>query len=190
MAGRKRKAGNRHPCGKLKPEYDRGGDGVLRRIAIYAPIEAVNDRSGGRLNDETHDAIGRAMVNGLLASTKYEPKVLCDAGRDYRALAYRIFGLGMPRDSLARYLPQSGGSGNDNACRALEGAYSAKRGRLAAMHPIYGLALGALLFDPPEADHGPAWLDRLIFAQRKGQEPNEGDVRRMQNAVVALEAIA
>mgnify|MGYP006350520257 FL=1 len=179
-AGRKRTTGDRYPSGKLMPEYDRGCDGVQRRIALYAPAND-KDKDRVRLSTETFDAIGRAMVNGLLDGRDTDPAVLCTAGRDYIALALRLYGVGSHKDSLGQFQPQPGGGGDNDG---IQRAFDAKRARLSQCSGAARVCMMALL-SPREADSGPDWLDRMIF--NKGTAM---DARRLDAALDGLEAIA
>lgn len=179
-AGRKRKAGDRYPSGKLMPVIDRGCEGVMRRIETYAPAND-KDKDRIRLSTETFDAIGRAMVNGLLDGRDTDPSVLCTAGRDYIALALRLYGVGSHKDSLGQFQPQSGGGGDNDG---IQRAFDAKRARLSQCSGAARVCMMALL-SPREADSGPDWLDRLIFNNGTAM-----DARRMEAALDGLEAIA
>lgn len=47
-----------------------------------------------------------------------------------------------------------------------------------------------VLGDPGGFDAGPAWLDRLIWAKRKGEQPRQDDEMILLFALRALAAIA
>lgn len=185
-AGRKRKIGERYPSGKLKPLFDRGCEGVQRRTAIYTP-KSANDREAQKEKDrlraspETFDAIGRAMVNGLLDGRSLDPSVLCSAGRDYIALVLRLYGVGSHKDSLGQFQPQSGGGGDNEG---IQRAFDAKRAKLSQCSGAARVCMMSLLA-PRETDYGPDWLDRLIFGTGSAM-----DLRRMEAALDGLEAIA
>lgn len=190
--GRKRKDGERQPCGKLKQTFDRGSPGVQRRVAIYGAgvvltQEQIGQGRGVRETPDTFDAIGRAYLGGLLNGLAYSPEVARDAARDVAALYWRIFGIGAHRDSLAKFMPQ-GASGRDRE-RALEGALNARLARINALGRDVRKAFDALVLDNVETDHGPAWVDRIIFARRKGIAAPAADEDRLALALRGIEAV-
>lgn len=194
-AGRKLKAGNRYPSGQLRPAgRDHGCDGVIRRLAIYAPNDKpanddAKDKSGGRNTPDTFDAIGRAYLAGLLDGQPVPAETIRDAGRDFAALYWRIYGVRHPQSQLGRFLPQGVGMGTPGAEKALEGALNRKIEALGHKGRIVRNAFDALCVDSLEFDSGPPWLDRLIFAKRKGDDPMIADARLFDHAMKGLLAI-
>jgi hypothetical protein len=197
--GRPRKAGKRTASGRLVPERDYGCEGVQRRIAQYVPGEARNDNQRQRDADmgrnqrqtqDTHDPIGRAYLAGMLVSERFAPEVMRDAGRDLCALYWRIYGVGAHRGTLERFLPHGVSIGSPSAEKALEGALNRKIDAINRLGREHRRAIDSLCLDSIAFDHGPAWLDRLIFATRsRRQRPRARDIELMRLANEALEAI-
>lgn len=181
-AGRKRKAGERTASGRLRQAYDYGCDGVQRRREMYGT--PAND--DGKVNrDHTFDAIGRAWSAGLLEVDGKDSAAMRDAGRDYAALFWRIYGIGKHKDSLSRFVASSGSSGDRDA--ALEAAFNSRNDALRAMGHTIKLAVEKLcLDDPGGSDAGPAWLDRLIFFKRQKIAAQPGDKEILENALKGL----
>lgn len=191
-AGRKRKAGPRTAKGALKrfPSNDMGCDGVQRRRTLYG--RPANDQGGSgkaaRTVDgsQTFDAIGRAWSAGLLGPRADE---LRDGARVIAAQYWRVYGFATP-DSLARFQPGFGaGLMDSDRERIIETALNGglvmvrKRG-----HDVRR-AFDQLVIDL-NPDHGPAWLDRMIFAARRGHTPDERDSNMLRLALEGLEQVA
>jgi len=189
-AGRKRKVGDRYPSGKLKPAFDRGCEGVQRRTAIYTPAsanvrEAQKEKDRLRASTETFDAIGRAMVNGLLDGRDLDATFLCAAGRDYIKTGRFLFDDKGLQDSLGKLQPKEGGGPlSDETQEAIERKFDIKRAKLTQCSSAAKICMMSLLA-PRETDCGPDWLDRLIFGNGSTM-----DARRMEAALDGLEAIA
>lgn len=181
-AGRKRKAGERTAAGRLRQAYDYGCDGVQRRRELYGT--PAND-TGKSNHDHTFDAIGRAWSAGLLIVEGKDSAAMRDAGRDYAALFWRIYGIGKHKDSLSRFIAGSGGGvGNEEG---LEAAFNSRNAALRAEGHTIKLAVEKLCLDDPEgSDAGPAWLDRLIFLKRQKIAAQPGDKEILENALKGL----
>lgn len=185
-AGRKRKAGERTAGGRLRPAFDHGCEGVQRRRALYAHITPANENGPEKRNvDHTFDAIGRAWSAGLLEIEGKDSAAMRDAGRDYAALFWRIYGIGKHKDSLSRFVASSGGAGSND--EALEAAFNQRNDALRGMGHTIKLAVEKLcLDDPGGSDAGPAWLDRLIFFKRQKIAAQPGDKEILENALKGL----
>jgi len=154
-------------------------DGVARRQALYGM--AANDT-------DTCDAIGRAFNAGLLGEGEAAMKRL-NAGRRVAARYWRV--LGFPTaDSLARFQPISGGCPlPPDEERRRETELNGNLDALNAEGRDVRRAFDQLVIDP-NPDHGPPWLDRLIWAEKRGQTRGGADVELLRRAVAGLEAIA
>jgi len=181
-AGRKRKAGERTASGRLRQAYDYGCDGVQRRRALYA--RPAND-DGKVVEDHTFDAIGRAWSAGLLEIEGKDSAAMRDAGRDYAALFWRIYGIGKHKDSLSRFVAGNGGVGSSD--EALEAAFNARNAALRGMGNAIKVAVEKLcLDDPGGSDAGPSWLDRIIFHKRRGVAIDMADKNILDCALKGL----
>lgn len=191
-AGRKRKAGERHDCGRLKVVRDYGCDGVRRRMEAYGrPPSPANDDPTQRREDhsQTHDAIGRAYSSDLLDRNIDRARDLMTGARKIAAQYWRVYGFGSG-DSLAKFQP-SGGYGIADPVRdkiredALNIALAAvsKKGR-----PVRA-AFDELIIEM-NPDHGPAWLDRIIASRRGGPSANRSDWEKLDLAITGLREVA
>lgn len=151
---------------------------------MYQP--AAND--AGKIDaSHTFDAIGRAWSAGLLIHPTKDSVAMRDAGRDLGALYWRIFGLGS-QDSLAKFMP-IGGSGADRE-RSLEGALNHRLAAIRAKGHATRKATEALCIgDGMHFDSGPDWLDRIIWAKRRNQEPAHADAAILDRAIEGLAQI-
>lgn len=178
--------GNRSASGRLRDRTPRrvtACDGVLRKRAFYGV--AANDT-------DTCDAIGRAYAAGLLGHGEdgaERASRLLNAGRRIAAQYWRVLGFHTP-DSLARFQPSSPSappSPEDERIR--EDALNDGLALVQAQGRSCRFAFDQLVIDP-NPDHGPAWLDRLIWARKQGRTPMEGDNNMLRLAVKGLEALA
>ena len=76
-AGRKKKAGERYACGKLRAAPDRGND---RLVALRDRFRPFMDGKGDQW---TGTPIGRAWLVGLLDGRPADPAAIRDAGLSY-----------------------------------------------------------------------------------------------------------
>lgn len=188
-AGRKRKVGERYPCGDLKVARDYGCDGVIRRRATYAKLKSP-DNDNCKFDDSyTADAVGRAWSSDLLDRNPDRAREMMDGARKIAAQYWRVYGFGTP-DSLARFQP-SGSVGVADPIRdkiredALNLALEAvgKKGRDVRK------AFDELVVDM-HPDFGPSWLDRIIMSRRGGPSADRADFDKLNLALTGLREVA
>lgn len=169
------------------PERVMPCDGVLRKRETYGV--AAND-------GDYCDAIGRAYIAGLLGSDE-RAKILVQAARRVAWQYWRIYRpeFGSP-DSLARYQPQSASRQLEpSEERMLEKALNDSIKSVEKLDRPYRFgnphraAFDQLVIDT-NPDHGPPWLDEIIFAHRQKREPDPRHMRALDCARKALEEIA
>lgn len=154
-----------------KPKVIHAAPGVIRRQEFYGC--AV----------QTFDALGRACASGLL------PPDLRDTGRVIAAQYWRVYGFATP-DSLARFQPQNGvGIADPVKERIREDALNDALEMIRKRGHDVRRAFDSLVIDL-NPDHGPAWLDRLVYAKRQKQTPEERDSNMLRLAIEGLRAIA
>lgn len=146
--GRKRKAGDRYPGGKLRPAYDHGSEWVQARTA--------------RFGVHYNTALGRAYAAGLLgddADDRYQ------GGKKFARVYQRMFGgevYRCPLDDTPR-------GANDDAGPVMsthdrDWMFAAMDSLdVAGVRPYLDQLISRL-----HTDHGPPWLDRLLA---KGRDP-------------------
>lgn len=176
-------AGRRSASGRIRdrqPRITPPNDGIIRRRAIYgAPAD---DR-------ETYDAIGRAWIAGLLNPNPERAKELLDAGRKIAAQYWRVYGFLTP-DSLARFQPQSPiGPLDPDKERIREDALNDALSLIAKRGRDVRRGFDQLVIDI-NPDHGPPWLDAIIFAHRRQQRASERDYAMMALAIEGLDQVA
>jgi hypothetical protein len=189
--GRKRKAGKRTKMGALvrTPQIDKGCDGVIRRRALFGIYAEASDGEAILVDaSQTFDALGRAWSAGLLGEPDRANRYR-DSGRAIAAQYWRIYGFLTP-DSLARFQPISGGGiGDPEKEKAREDALNRALASVQSEGASVARAFSQLVVDM-NPDHGPAWLDRILFAKRKGEEPSEADMAMLDRALTALSVVA
>jgi hypothetical protein len=190
QSGRKKKAGPRFACGKLRPAPDRGNDRLQALHARFRPfMQGKGDQWAGT-------PIGRAWLVGLLDGRDADPAAIRDAGLLYG-------------ERYWAYWPAPSGVSNygaeDRRGAVWSGGLDPRGDRFLALdravldtgRPCWE-AVQALVVAPQwSPDQGPAWLDRLIAARLlaagrpvAGAElPRPGDAERLTLAVDGLLAI-
>ncbi len=189
MAKNKRKlmkgqpAGTRSASGRIRdraPKLVEPCMGVQRRKALHGV--PANDTN-------TCDAIGRAYVAGLLHGAPDRALELMNAGRKIATQYWRVLGY-TTQDSLARFQPSQPYTPMDPAIEKLrEDAFNVALGMVDARGRDVRRAFDHLVIDP-QPDSGPAWLDRVIYAERRGQRAAEGDYAMLRLAIEGLSALA
>jgi hypothetical protein len=94
--GRRRRAGERYPCGKLRPAHDQGNDRVRAHRETYRGV------AGSRAGDDLDCAIGQAHAAGLLEGTRVDGRVLMEHGKEWHRLYRATFGGGIRTRSFER----------------------------------------------------------------------------------------
>ena len=94
--GRRRKAGDRFPNGRLRQVHDYGNARVQAHRAAYI-------RHGGvKATDDLHCALGQAHAAGLLEGTRVDGRVLLEHGKEWCRLYRVTFGGSIPTRNLER----------------------------------------------------------------------------------------
>lgn len=180
--GRKRKNAARTSSGRIsrakpfriEPCIDRGTDRAQAMQAIYGQDGA--------------DAIGRAYRAGFLGSGN-EAKALLDKARSVFNAYWSAYGVGMIRKSST--------ADNDNGSTATpdherirereerlrEDLHAVNR-----MGPAYRRAFDQLVIDI-NPDHGPSWLDSLLWSDKHAKPQDPAAIGQLRRAVEALENI-
>ena len=176
--------GNRSASGRKRdrtPERVQPCEGLLRKRAAYGFADNDGDYA---------DAIGRAYIAGLLG-TGDRAKDLVVAARKIAWQYWRIFRpeFGSP-DSLARFQPQAPGKHIDPAQeRILEDALNDSLDTIGKAGRQVRKAFDELVIDM-QPDHGPAFLDRIIFAHRQHKTADARDMQMLEWAKEGLSLIA
>jgi hypothetical protein len=172
-------------------------EGILRRRELYrvpANDDADNDNGEGKFYTDTCDALGRAYCAGLLGSGE-RAKDLLVAGRKIARQYWRVYVDGsLSSNALARFFPVEPGkpmSEDDRheSDRILEQALTDALALVRARGHDVRRAFDHLVIDV-HADHGPAWLDAIVWANRHGKVPAERDSNFLRLAIEGLEAVA
>lgn len=211
-AGRKRKAGARTKAGRLVATAgvrpDRGTAELrlhrARRAGRLDPSaerlwqqgraeEAAADIGAGD-HGQAIDAVGRAWLAGLLTHPVRSGEALRDAGRVLFKLYWAHYAElapsgGLYRDLVGRGVVRSGATGDIERAAQLEGALNRRLAILDDCGRDVRRAVESLCIDH-HFEFGPAWLDRLIAAQRAGRIGDDGEQARMRAAVLGLAALA
>lgn len=191
-AGRKRKAGERHDCGRLKVVRDIGCEGVQRRRAMYGrPPSPANDEDHARGPDfsQTFDAIGRAWSSDLLDRNPDRARELMDGARKIAAQYWRVYGFGTS-DSLAKMQPSHAfGIADPERDRIREDALNDALDMVNKKGREVRKAFDQLIIEL-NPDEGPHWLDRIIASRRGGPSCMRGDFEMLSHALIGLKAVA
>ncbi len=198
--GRKRKPGDRLPCGRLRTQHDYGNDKVVAMKAVFRPFQA------GKADQwVTESAIGRAWAVGLLEGHGVDSAAIRDAGLDYAA---RYWGYYPSPSSVANYEGQDqrghdGGGPDPRGDRFRLFDFAIRSAGASAYEAVQSLTVDQHWFPMDN----PAWLDRLITHQRiedwadrkkrglvsgetiAGQLPTEPDWKKLKLAIKGLLAI-
>ena len=210
-AGRKRKAGARNKAGRLiassRPRADKGTAELrlhrARRAGALDPAaarlwqqgkaeEAVEGVSGGD-HGQAVDAIGRAWLAGLLDHPARSAEGMRDAGRTLFKLYWSHYAElapsgGLYREMVGRGVVHASSTGDVERAAQLEGALNRRLAILDDCGRDVRKAVESLCIDH-HFEFGPAWLDRLIGAQRHKAAVGAEDWRRLRDAVLGLAAL-
>jgi len=176
-------AGQRSASGRKRDRTPRivgPCEGIMRRREMY----------GAPSNDnETFDALGRAWRAGLLHNDPTRAKALLDGGRKFQGQYWYTLGV-VSSDSLAKFQPSAPRMTLDPVVEKIrEDAFHVAL----AMVDARGRSVRKY-FDHLVTDHnfdcGPPWLDRIIFAHRRGGRSSEQDYAWLKLALEGLEQIA
>lgn len=177
-------AGPRSACGRKRdrtPQRVQPCDGLIRKRVAYGVADNDADYA---------DAIGRAYIAGLLGAGD-RAKDLVVAARKVAWQYWRIFQpqFGTP-DSLARFQPQQPARRIEpDEERILEDALNDSLEIIGKAGRNVRLAFDQLVIDM-NPDHGPPWLDRIIFAHRQKQPADAKDMQMLQWAKDGLQLMA
>lgn len=175
-AGRRRKQGKRTKSGRLSragaiTPFDHGTERAQAMQALYG-------------NDGT-DAIGRAYRAGLLGDGS-EAKALLDTARSIAKAYWQAYETGAIRCTLA---DRSSGSVVDLDHEKIRRREEWLNGCLNDVRRMGVRRQFDQLVIDVNPDHGPAWLDRLIYAERQGDNGDIADRAAMRAALDALETL-
>lgn len=170
-------------------------DGIIRRRELYRV--PANDDDGsveGKFYTDTCDAIGRAYCAGLLGSGE-RAKDLLVAGRKIARQYWRVYVEGpIATNALAQFFPQEPGApmtadDREQNDRIREAALRDGLHLIEARGRNVRRAFDQLVIDV-NPDHGPSWLDRIVWSNRHGKSRTEADGNMLRLAIEGLEAIA
>jgi hypothetical protein len=187
-SGRKRKAGDRFPGGKLRALFDRGTERVTENRARFTRFH------DGKAEQQVFDPIGRAWAVGLLENDLVDPAALRDAGRNY---ASRYWGYYPSVVGVANYESDNrrghSGGGADPCGEQFQRLDAMLR---SAGRNAYDAAQSLCLDFYWFPDDDPLWLGRLINEKMLrarlpvvGFLPRRGDHAMIDLAVEGLLAI-
>ena len=181
-AGRKRKAGQRTKSGRLsragQPMYDHGTERAQAMKALYG--------------DNWADAIGRAFASGLLGEPD-QAKPLLDYARAIHAAYWQAYAT-TPVGSCLSNAGASRLTGGDVVDFDAERIRRRERWLNETLRCVATMGVrrqfDQLVIDV-NPDHGPAWLDRLVWDKRTGrQTATPADHAALRAALDALEMLA
>lgn len=179
--GRPRKSGKRTASGRLQDRaitFDKGSQRTQDKTSVYG-------------TDGT-DAIGRAYVMGLLGENGLELRNL--ARKIHRAY-WPMLQVGREKSCLG--LDINGQAVNDNLLDPEEREYKIRREKrltetlrsVQRMSTQHRKAFDDLVIEIMP-DHGPQWLEQLIWAKSHRVEPDPAAKQALDRAIEALEQIS
>lgn len=175
-AGRKRRQGSRTRTGRLSragvPRYDKGTEHAQAMQALYGT--------------DGSDAIGRAYRSGLLGKGS-EAKALIDTARRIANAYWRAYETGKYRCTLADREHGTIVSLDHEKVRLQEEWLRECLESVSSMG--VRRQFDQLVIDV-HPDSGPAWLDRLCYAQRTKGDADIADRQALRAALDALEYLA
>lgn len=159
--GRKRKAGDRFPSGKLRQVHDYGN---MRVQAHRAPFLS---HGGVKASDDLHCALGQAHAAGLLEGTRVDGRVLLEHGKEWSRLYRATFGGGVSTlnlERIGRSQPCLDTTSTDLRYRA----WAAIVASLAAREREY---LNLVCIEYGDGWNLPPFLERLVNRWKARQRP-------------------
>lgn len=176
-AGRKRKAGRRTNSGRLSranaaPLFDRGTEHAQAMQALYGT--------------DGSDAIGRAFRAGLLGEGS-EAKALLDFARRISNVYWRAYATGTYQCPLGERTYGSVVEIDAEKAKRREEWLNGCLDEVRRMGPQTDRAFRQLCIDV-NPDSGPGWLDRAVYAKRRGHGLNS-DTTEMQLLNAAINAL-
>ena len=177
--GRKRKNAARTKSGRIsraKPfrmdtVYDKGTERAQAMQALYGT--------------DNSDALGRAYRAGFLG-TGNDAKKLLDTGRRVAKAYWRTYEVGPIRCPFA---DRTGGGTPMDSKREKE-IENQLNDDLATVARMGVRRQFEMLVIDANPDSGPEWLDRLLYADRRGKPLDIADLRTLRAAVDGLEMLA
>lgn len=188
------KLGARSASGRKRErasEYVPPSMGVMRKRAVYGANGSPEDCC---------DAIGRCHLAGLINAyvSTHLPQILdieegvkdlLKVARNTGWLYWRAYGF-PDANALARFQPQGPSRRVDpEEEKVLEGRLNAALDAVNARGRSIRRDFDALVIDI-HPDHGPKFLDELIFAHRAKREADPRDYARLKQALDALALVA
>ncbi|HEX7854461.1 MAG TPA: hypothetical protein VF503_12270 [Sphingobium sp.] len=165
--------------------------GVMRKRAAYGGMGSPEDCC---------DALGRAHLSGLIlahvvanlpdqADPAAAAKEMLRVGRDVAWKYWRIYGF-HTANALARFQPEGPSRRLDPLEeKALEDRLNNALDRVGRMGHQTRRDFDGLVIDL-NPDHGPQWLDDVIFSHRAKRQAEPRDLGRLNRAMEALAALA
>ena len=160
-AGRKKKAGDRFPSGRLRPRRDEGNARVQAHRAFYLRHGHV------RAGDDLDCALGQAHAVGLLEGTRVDGRVLLEHGKEWCRLYRATFGGGVETHNLERL----GRSTPSLATTATDLRYRAWAAVVATLCAAERACLNLVCVEYGEGWDLPPFLERLINGWKARQRP-------------------
>ena len=158
--GRRKKAGARYACGKLRP-HDQGN------ARVQAHREAYLRHGQVKASDDLHCALGQAHAAGLLHGTRVDGRALLDHGREWHRLYRATFGghvLTSDLERIGRSVPNLADTATD--LRYL--AWAAIVAPLSARERYY---LNLVCIEYGDSWNLPPFLERLVNRWKARQRP-------------------
>lgn len=190
--------GNRSASGRKRdrtPERQGPCEGIIRRRELYrVPANDDGKDEVEQFYTDTCDALGRAYCAGLLGSGE-RAKDLLVAGRKIARQYWIVYADGtVSSNALARFFPVEprkpmSEEERDQADSIREQALTDALKLVRARGHDVRRYFDQLVIDV-NPDHGPAWLDAIVWANRHHKTPSERDSNMLRLAVEGLEAVA
>ena len=161
-AGRKRKAGDRFPSGRLRQVHDHGNVQVQAHRAAY-----LGHGGGVKASDDLHCALGQAHAAGLLEGTRVDGRVLLEHGKEWCRLYRVTFGGSVPTSNLERI----GRSQPSLETNSTDLRYRAWAAIVAGLTPREREYLNLVCIEYGDSWALPPFLERLVNRWKARQRP-------------------